>query len=53
VPAAALISILRDEHLEDLHHMAGILGKSSACRSCRCTARRCCPRSQSPQAAAR
>ena len=33
VPAAALISILRDEHLEDLHHMAGILGKSEAARA--------------------
>jgi magnesium transporter len=32
VPAAALISILRDEHLEDLHHMAGILGKSEAAK---------------------
>ncbi|MCC3246288.1 magnesium transporter [Methylocystis sp. WRRC1] len=30
VPARALMSILRDEHLEDLHHMAGILGKSEA-----------------------
>jgi magnesium transporter len=30
VPASALISILRDEHLEDLHHMAGILSKSEA-----------------------
>jgi magnesium transporter len=30
IPAAALMSILRDEHLEDLHHMAGILGKSEA-----------------------
>ncbi|MDT3684974.1 MAG: magnesium transporter [Pseudorhodoplanes sp.] len=26
--ASAMMSILRDEHLEDLHHMAGILGKS-------------------------
>ena len=33
VPAAALMSILRDEHLEDLHHMAGILGKSEAARA--------------------
>lgn len=32
VPASALISILRDEHLEDLHHMVGILGKSEAAR---------------------
>ncbi|WP_119269539.1 magnesium transporter [Taklimakanibacter deserti] len=30
IPATALMSILRDEHLEDLHHMAGILGKSEA-----------------------
>jgi magnesium transporter len=33
VPASALISILRDEHMEDLHHMAGILGKSEAARA--------------------
>jgi magnesium transporter len=33
VPAAALMSILRDEHQEDLHHMAGILGKSEAARA--------------------
>jgi magnesium transporter len=33
VPAAALISILRDEHLEDLHHMAGILGRSEAAKA--------------------
>jgi magnesium transporter len=32
VPASALLSILRDEHLEDLHHMAGILGRSEAAR---------------------
>jgi magnesium transporter len=32
VPAGALISILRDEHLEDLHHMAGILGKSESAK---------------------
>jgi magnesium transporter len=32
VPASALISILRDEHLEDLHHMAGILGRSEAAK---------------------
>jgi magnesium transporter len=32
VPASALISILRDEHLEDLHHMVGILGKSEAAK---------------------
>jgi magnesium transporter len=30
IPASALLSILRDEHLEDLHHMAGILGRSEA-----------------------
>jgi magnesium transporter len=28
----ALLSILRDEHLEDLHQMAGILGRSDAAR---------------------
>jgi magnesium transporter len=33
VPATALISILRDEHLEDLHHMAGILGQSEAAKA--------------------
>jgi magnesium transporter len=33
VPASALISILRDEHLEDLHHMAGILGKSEEAKA--------------------
>jgi magnesium transporter len=32
VPASALISILRDEHLEDLHHMAGILSQSEAAK---------------------
>lgn len=32
VPARALMTILRDEHLEDLHHMAGILGKSEAAK---------------------
>lgn len=32
VPAGALMSILRDEHLEDLHHMAGILGQSEAAK---------------------
>lgn len=32
VPASALMSILRDEHLEDLHHMVGILGKSKSAR---------------------
>lgn len=30
VPASALTSILRDEHLEDLHYMVGILGKSKS-----------------------
>lgn len=30
VPARALMSILRDEHMEDLHHMAGILGRSKS-----------------------
>jgi magnesium transporter len=33
VPASALMSVLRDEHLEDLHHMVGILGKSEAARA--------------------
>ena len=33
VPASALISILRDEHLEDIHHLAGILGKSDAAKA--------------------
>jgi magnesium transporter len=33
VPATALISILRDEHLEDLHHMAGILARSEAAKA--------------------
>ena len=33
VPAAALMSILRDEHMEDLHHMAGILGRSEAAQA--------------------
>lgn len=32
VPARALMTILRDEHLEDLHHMAGILGRSEAAK---------------------
>ncbi|MBM3625385.1 MAG: magnesium transporter, partial [Alphaproteobacteria bacterium] len=32
VPARALMTILRDEHLEDLHHMAGILSKSEAAK---------------------
>lgn len=33
VPASALMSILRDEHMEDLHHMAGILGNSEAAQA--------------------
>jgi magnesium transporter len=33
LPAGALISILRDEHLEDLHHMVGILSKSEAAKA--------------------
>jgi magnesium transporter len=33
IPASALMSILRDEHLEDLHHMVGILGKSEAAQA--------------------
>jgi magnesium transporter len=32
VSGKALIAILRDEHLEDLHHMAGVLHKSQAAR---------------------
>ncbi|TLG77881.1 magnesium transporter [Methylocystis sp. B8] len=32
VPARALMTILRDEHIEDLHHMAGILDKSEAAK---------------------
>jgi magnesium transporter len=32
VTAGALMTILREEHLEDLHHMAGILGKSQRAR---------------------
>jgi magnesium transporter len=32
VPARALMSILRDEHLEDLHHMVGIFNKSEAAK---------------------
>jgi magnesium transporter len=32
VPADALMSILRDEHLEDLHHMVGILSRSEAAK---------------------
>jgi len=30
VPASALTSILRDEHLEDLHYMVGILARSKS-----------------------
>lgn len=30
VPGSAMMAILREEHLEDIHHMAGILGKSDA-----------------------
>jgi len=33
VPADALMSILRDEHLEDLHHMVGILSQSEAAKA--------------------
>ena len=33
LPESALVSILRDEHLEDLHHMVGILGKSEAAKA--------------------
>ena len=33
VPAAALMLILRDEHLEDLHHIVGIMGKSEAAQA--------------------
>jgi magnesium transporter len=33
VPAVALISILRDEHLEDLHRMAGIFNQSEVART--------------------
>ncbi|MGD9658382.1 MAG: magnesium transporter [Methylocystis sp.] len=32
VPARALMTILRDEHLEDLHHMVGILDKSESAK---------------------
>jgi len=32
VPASALTSILRDEHLEDLHYMVGILARSKSRR---------------------
>lgn len=32
VPARALMWILRDEHLQDLHHMVGILHKSDAAK---------------------
>jgi magnesium transporter len=33
VPAGSLMAILRDEHIEDLHHMAGILAKSEAAKA--------------------
>jgi magnesium transporter len=33
ITADALMSILREEHIEDLHHMAGILGRSEAARA--------------------
>lgn len=33
VPASALMSVLRDEHLEDLHYMAGILTKSRSAQA--------------------
>lgn len=32
VPARTLMTILRDAHIEDLHHMAGILNKSEAAK---------------------
>jgi magnesium transporter len=32
LPGSAIMAILRDEHLEDLHQMAGILGRSEAAR---------------------
>ncbi len=32
MPARALMSILREEHLEDLHHLAGIFNKSEAAK---------------------
>lgn len=31
--AVSVMAILRDEHLEDLHHMAGILGRSERARA--------------------
>ena len=31
--ATAVMAILRDEHLEDLHHMVGILGRSEQAKS--------------------
>jgi magnesium transporter len=31
--ATAVMAILRDEHLEDLHHMAGILGRSERAKA--------------------
>lgn len=33
VPAAALMSILRDEHIEDLHHIVGIFDQSKFART--------------------
>jgi magnesium transporter len=32
IPARALMTILRNAHIEDLHHMAGILNKSEAAK---------------------
>lgn len=32
LPSYTMMRILRDEHLEDIHHMAGILGSSDAAR---------------------
>jgi magnesium transporter len=33
VPTGSLMAILRDEHIEDLHHMAGILASSEAAKT--------------------
>lgn len=33
VTAESLLGILRNEHMEDLHHMAGILGRSESARA--------------------
>jgi magnesium transporter len=33
VSATSVMAILRDEHLEDLHHMVGILGRSDAAKA--------------------